>query len=71
MKILTERSKEHAALANALLKYETLNASEIDIIVKGKKLEKVLTPKTKKQDDKPPGTIGLNIGIYTPTNKDI
>ena len=38
--LLKSHHKEHQRLAAALLKYETLSAEEIDLVIKGKKLQK-------------------------------
>ena len=40
--ILKEHSKEHQNLANALLKYETLDVTEIQLVIQGKKLKREL-----------------------------
>ncbi len=38
--ILRSRAVEHKRLAEALLKYETLDESEINIVIAGKKLNR-------------------------------
>ena len=42
--ILKNNQTQHKALAQALLKYETLDADEIRCVVEGKKLHRPLTP---------------------------
>uniref|UniRef100_A0A7E5A087 AAA domain-containing protein n=1 Tax=Panagrellus redivivus TaxID=6233 RepID=A0A7E5A087_PANRE len=48
--ILTKHKKEHHALAEALLEYETLSADEVKIIADGGQIVKPLPPK---KEDKP------------------
>lgn len=37
--ILYKRSKEHKRLAEALLKYETLDAEEVKLVIQGRSLQ--------------------------------